>query len=396
MKRVRRALPRKNWKKHIRLIQILAYLVGMLLIALIISRLPFWQSSPTFSPTGGPTAVISPSSQAPVVPPPTITPLADAASKAAILEGRLVWWHSLDLAIAQQLQDTFRQRYPQITMQGSQSLPIAQLYPSLLADLKEGASDVDVVSLTDVEPILDLQQRGYLAGYISPSTVGLPSVYQSQPPGMWTITDCDPIGVVWNTRIISTTTNITGYAQLARPEWRGLLGLTESSGESQLAWGYEVEGAAGWGYLDQIAKNKPLIYGSPERMIAQLSAGRFPVALNAPWSTARRYTTTDKDLRLLQPAEGVPARCGAVALLSSALRPYAGKVFIDFLLSAEGQRLLGPGGRGTYPARTDGGSPSGLPNQGSFPMILPSTWSDYGRAGRDFPARWERAFGPLK
>lgn len=370
------------------------YLAGMLAIALVIARLPFWPGGGE-SPAGTPAPTASPGGFFPTPRPPTPTPPTDAKSKAAIAEGQLVWWHSFDDYAGRQLLGAFNRHYPHILVTGSQTLPLSQLYPSLVADLKATTSAVDVVLLTDIEPAWDLQQRGWLAEYASPNASGIGQVYKSQPAGFWTIVECDPVGVVWNARAISATTVITGYAQLAKPEWRGLLALTEAAGESQMAWGYEVEGAAGWDYLDLLAKNKPLIFGSADRMLTQLSTGRFPVALNAPWSIARRYLGTDKDLKLLQPPEGVPARCSAVALLASAPHPNAGKVFIDFLLSQEGQRLLSSS-RGIYPVRSDGGAPSGLPAPGSYPMILPSTWNDYGKAGRDFPARWERAFGSLK
>jgi iron(III) transport system substrate-binding protein len=127
-----------------------------------------------------------------------------------------------------------------------------------------------------------------------------------------------------------------------------------------------------------------------------VATGNPPVAINAPWSVARRHLRANKDLRLLAPKQGVPARFSASGLLFKAPRPNAGKVFLDFLLSAEGQRLLGPGLRDAYSPRRDVPGPEGLPALASITLLRPASWEDYARTGRDFPAAWERTFGSLR
>jgi iron(III) transport system substrate-binding protein len=397
MKNIRRAVFRKaNWRKYRQLTQLVAVLSGMLIIAVLIARLPLrWPGQTPGAGTPSTTTVVD-GPAATVTPVRTPTPPPTAKGKAAIEEGRLVWWHSLDEATGRAVLTTFKQRYPQILVDESQSMPLAQLYPRLMADIKAGGSSVDVVTVTDLELVWDMQQRGLLAEYVSPGAGVVPAIYRSQPPVFWTATDCDPIGVVYNPRLITATTAITSYAQFGQPQWKGLLALDESPGETQLAWGFGMESVAGWDFLAQIAKNRPLIYASPASMLTQVAAGKAPVALNAPWSVARRYLGGSADLRLFQPPEGVPARCGAVALMAQAPRPNAGQVFIDFILSPEGQNLLGPNRRGTYPSRKDGNGPAGLPAPGSFTIIQPNSWDDYGRAGRELPVRWEKAFGPLR
>ncbi|MCL4498902.1 MAG: extracellular solute-binding protein [Chloroflexi bacterium] len=381
--------------KDLRTLKLVTYLAGALIIALLIARLPLRSVLPgadSLPGLGGSSAkngIGTPGAKAAG----KAAPTADPKAGAAIKEGKVVWWFTFNEAAGQQVLAAFHSRYPQVSVSEHLGLPPSQLYPRLVADLRAGTADVDVVTLTDVDLAYDLQQRNAWASYLSPQAQSIAEGFKSQPAGYWTVTDYDPIGVVWNSRAITATASITSYWDLVQPDWKGRLGIAESQGESQLAPWQGLSATLGPGYWDQIGKNRPRVFSSPDALLAQVSAGALPVAVNAPWSTTRHYLHSGGDLRLLLPAEGVPARFSASGLLATAPRPNAGKLFLDFLLSPEGQRLLGPGLRGTYPMRPDAPSPAGLPPSSSFTLMRPQSWEEYAKSSLSFPGQWERDIG---
>jgi iron(III) transport system substrate-binding protein len=76
-----------------------------------------------------------------------------------------------------------------------------------------------------------------------------------------------------------------------------------------------------------------------------VSAGEFPVAVSLYQHRVDEYAEKGAPLQWIAPNPLVGGDPNKISLLKNAPRPNAAKLFIDFMLSAEGQKLLQDKGR---------------------------------------------------
>ncbi len=135
------------------------------------------------------------------------------------------------------------------------------------------------------------------------------------------------------------------YQDLLDPKWKGKLawaGHATTSG----APGFiglvlkDMGEEKGMAYLRQLAKQRiTQIGGSARAVTDQAIAGEYPVVLqimdHQPVISALRGAPVD--MIAMSPAMGI---LNVAGVLSGAPHPNAGKLFLDFLVSAEGQELF--------------------------------------------------------
>ena len=88
----------------------------------------------------------------------------------------------------------------------------------------------------------------------------------------------------------------------------------------------------------------------------------------------------------------MPVTLAPVGILAGAPHPNAAKLFIDFILSQEGQRLLDTELYGMYSMRSDVPPPAGQKPLAETHPLLPTDAHDYVQASRDFPRHFEDLF----
>ncbi|MGH7156281.1 MAG: ABC transporter substrate-binding protein, partial [Acetobacteraceae bacterium] len=90
--------------------------------------------------------------------------------------------------------------------------------------------------------------------------------------------------------------------------------------------------------------------------------------------------------------EGTPLTTVPAGILVGAPHPNAAKLFIDFILSKEGQELLDTKLYGMYSMRSDVPPPAGQPPLSAIHPLLPEDLAAYVQASRDFPQHFESLF----
>ncbi len=92
------------------------------------------------------------------------------------------------------------------------------------------------------------------------------------------------------------------------------------------------------------------------------------------------------------PYDGTPLAIAPVAILKGAPHPNAAKLFIDFILSQEGNTWLTRDIFGVYSSRKDVKPPEGqLPLEQTKPL-LPKDLADYEKASMSFPEHFDSLF----
>ena len=143
-----------------------------------------------------------------------------------------------------------------------------------------------------------------------------------------------------NSNLVSGADAPRSYQDLLAPKWKGRMNF----GSDEYSW-YSVmlDGmgkAKGLDFMRALARQQLHIPGGSSIMRLQLMlAGESALALAARGRRVTEYKEKGApvDYRLLDP---YPAEPNAVALMRRAAHPYAAMLFIDWLLSEEGQTVL--------------------------------------------------------
>ena len=268
---------------------------------------------------------------------------ADEASviEGAKREGKLVIYTGVERAAAQVLVNAFKSKYPFIaaeTVRASSS----KLATRLDAELEANRVGGDVIEFSLLYLTTSLQQRGELLQYDSPEYAKYPRQYSA--PGYWAASGVSNIIVLLNTRKIDEANIPQSWWDLARPFWKDKLTIDnlEVSGTGY-NWLTAIvnDASLGWRFIEALGKNRPGIERGHAGMAQKVAAGEYAGAAEMSDFHLKnlRDAAAAVPLRGVWPSEGVPSEPWTSAILKRAPHPNAARLFLDFLLSREGQSL---------------------------------------------------------
>lgn len=149
---------------------------------------------------------------------------------------------------------------------------------------------------------------------------------------------------------------IKSWKDLLNPKWKGQIVINDptTSGSGQKLMTVFAYGIMDWDYVSALAKHEPVLQRDTRLMVEWIARGKYPMVLAPHTETAFEFAKAGAPLAFNNPAEGtyLTAGFGFVGQPKGSPQPNAGKVFINFLLSKEGQTLSSKA-TGHHSARAD-------------------------------------------
>ena len=252
-------------------------------------------------------------------------------------DGEVIWYTSMSLTDFPKIVGAFERSYPYVKIKTNR-LSQSSLMPKVETEARAGHYAVDLVGSAPVE-MWELKQRNFSAPYLSPELKAFPTG-SFDPQGYWCSTEVTPIVLAFNTKLVAADDAPKSYQDLLLPKWRGKMNF----GSDEYAW-YSVmlDGmgkAKGMDFMRALARQQLHIPGGSSIMRLQLMlAGESAMVIAARARRATEYKEKGApvDYRLLDP---YPAEPNGFALMRRAAHPYASMLFIDWMLSEEGQTVL--------------------------------------------------------
>jgi iron(III) transport system substrate-binding protein len=267
---------------------------------------------------------------------------------AAGAERELVWYTAMNTPDAAPLRKLFREKYPGVTLTILRQ-PGEKIRTRILTEMRAGKFFWDVVSFNHLD-IDALAQEGLLAAYASPETrSGFPRG-AVDPEGRWAAIYVRQYVIGYNTRSVPPAEAPKSWEDLLQPVWREKFAMDESDVEWYAAMLDYLGKEKGPAFMRSLARQNPQFRRGHSLLAKLLVAGDFPLALvhAAEMDEARRAGAPVDWVRTLDPVITSPSQ---VAVSAKAPHPNAARLFVDLLLSAEGQALIRD--RGRVPARND-------------------------------------------
>lgn len=205
----------------------------------------------------------------------------------------------------------------------------------------------DVFIATEVGVMEILAKNGVLDKYISPEAKGLePGTRDRQ--GLWTGISSRTRVIIYNKNLVMEKDVPRSVFQLTGPKWKGKVAIAGTQERTTLSWVSSLMVAKGAdftrNYVRKLYANGLRILPDNTDVWQSVGRGEFAIGLtNSPnYFLARQ---AGYPVGVVYPDQkdgevGTLLNLNAIALVKGAQHPGAAKRFIDFVLSAAGQRIL--------------------------------------------------------
>ncbi len=311
--------------------------------------------------------------------------------QAAKSEGELNWYTSLPMERAEQFARLFEKQHDYIRVHLTRESTF-DIVRRVEQEIKNRDVQADVMHVLDPAIFTSLKSRGDLYRYYPDGAKGIPPEYKS--PGYWTGARLVVICMARSARVSQQDAPKT-WLDLLAPRWKGKIALKDAqTSGSAYAQYYFLREKYGRSFWANMAEQGPAMYKSGDEMLQALIAGDREVAGGVLGYKVQKYTANEAPVAPIWPSDGVPVCLGPVAILRACPHPNAAKLFVEFMVSREGQTQLSKM-LTCYSPRSDVPPPEGARPLSDFNLLRAETgWTEYLNKQSDLRAEYGSLFHP--
>lgn len=259
-------------------------------------------------------------------------PILEGAKK----EGRVVFYGSMEVQVSQKLASLFERKYPFIKTEVAR-IGSEKMAARLAGEMQAKKVRADVVHQSGFD-FYGVFQKGVFESYHSPERAAFPAEYKDDK-GYWTIDSATLNVIAYNTRMVPPPEVPKSFWDLTLPKWKGQI-LIDENESKWMAGMMSTYGEAKVLELVRKIGAQDVQFRTGHSLIQTLvAAGERPIAAVAFANGVERLKKEGAPIDWV-PVEPIIGLTFGLALTKGAPHPNAGKLFIDFLLSREGQEAI--------------------------------------------------------
>ena len=211
-----------------------------------------------------------------------------------------------------------------------------------VTEMRAGRSDADVVETNGPQMESLYREKGLQPLRSAHLKDLMPQALR--PHGHWVGTRINMFVQSYNTRLVKKEELPKSYSDLTNPRWKGRLGI-EAEDEDWFAMVVKEMGEeAGLRTFREIARVNGFSVRRGHTLLAGLVAsGEIPLAITTYSHGAEKMKQRGAPVEWFAIAPAI-GRANGIGVARSAPHPHAAALFVDFLLSPEGQAILQKGG----------------------------------------------------
>lgn len=258
--------------------------------------------------------------------------------------GNLVVYSGRSEPLIQPVMDAFKARYPNVEMllKAGQN---SQLANALLEEKANPQADIFIT--TELFTVQSLAQQGVFQSYLPTGVENLPAEFIG-PGNVWIGLTRRARVIMVNTELVSPEEAPTSIFDLADPKWKGKIaaaGSTNGSMQAQIAVMRQLLGEpATEEWLNGLLANEATFFGGHTDVRKAVGAGEFQIGLVNHYYYYLQQAEGSK-VGIVFPDQGegqigLITNATAAGIVDGAPNPATAQVFMDFLISAEGQKLF--------------------------------------------------------
>jgi iron(III) transport system substrate-binding protein len=265
-----------------------------------------------------------------------ITPtLIEAAKK----EGKVTWYTSVDLPVAEKIAKAFEAAWPGISMKVERS-GAERIFQRIGQEYSSKIHVCDVVNSSDAAHLIIWKRAGMLAPFLPEEVAEHYPKQHWDPDGMyasWRIT-LSPIA--YNTNLVKAEEAPKGFMDLLDPKWTGKIVKAHPgySGTIMTAT-QQLSRDLGWEFFEKLAKQKVMQVQSAADPPKKLALGERAVMADGGEYLVTAMKARGEPIEEVYAVEGTPLITGPSAVMAQAANPNAARLFYAWSMTAEAQQM---------------------------------------------------------
>ena len=202
----------------------------------------------------------------------------------------------------------------------------------------------DVVHTSVIETHI-MKKRGALSRYVPLESASYPGQYKD-PEGFWTSVYASGTLMGFNSRQVKRAEAPKTYEDLLNPKWKNVMGIDNT----KIEWFSMLLKLKGRPFMEKLAAQNAQIMAGNTNLLNLLAAGEFAIMAGVYEYSVDNLKTKGAPVDWIG-LEPVITYTVAASLPSQPPHPFAAKLFIEWLLTKEGQEVINQYGR--VPIRDD-------------------------------------------
>src|SRR5882724_4232385 len=253
---------------------------------------------------------------------PAAEPVTQALIEAAKKEGKVVWYTSVDLPLAEKVAKAFEAKYPGVAVRVERS-GAERVFQRIGQEYSSNIHAVDVVNSSDAAHLIVWKRDGFLQPYVPEDVAKFYPTEHKDADGQFASFRVWLSVIGYNTTLVKAEDAPKSYADLLDPKWMSKIVKAHPgySGTIMTAT-YQMSRDLGWEYFEKLALG--------ER------------AVMADGNEYNMFVEKEKSnpVEIVYATEGSPLIVGPNALFKNAPNPNAARLFQQFCFSPEAQQLI--------------------------------------------------------
>ena len=250
-------------------------------------------------------------------------------------EGEVVVYGTMSIEAATLLHGRFREKYPFIDVKLNR-LGSGKFVPRVLAEMRAKQYLADILQ-TNSLTLHYIKKEGFLTNYLSPEDKFFPAKFKEQ--GYWTTTNMNVHVLAYNTKLVPRDRVPKSYDDLLNPVWKGKMLIDPSE-----QWGalmFQIMGKEkAQRYMRELAKQNIGVRRDSSALRGQLvAAGEAPLDIDSTFGPVDDLKRRGAPIEwaALPPT---PVVTSAHGIAYRPPHPNAARLYLDYMLSREGQRAV--------------------------------------------------------
>jgi iron(III) transport system substrate-binding protein len=278
-----------------------------------------------------------------------VTPeLIEAAKK----EGKLVYYTSVDLPLAEKIAKAFEAKYPGIAVRVERT-GAERVFQRIGQEYSSGIHAADVVNSSDASHFIVWKRNGWLTPFVPEDVARFYPADHKETDGLYASFRIGLCIIAYNTNMVKKEEAPNSFADLLAPKWKGKL-LKAHPGYSGtiMTATFEMQRDLGWGYLEKLAAQNVMQLQSSADPPKKLALGERPVQADGNEYNIFQLKEAGRPVEPVYATEGTPLVVGPNGVFKEAPNPNAARLFQCFCFSGECQQLISDvgGQRSVHPA----------------------------------------------
>jgi iron(III) transport system substrate-binding protein len=271
---------------------------------------------------------------------PPATAVTPALIEAAKKEGKVIWYTSVDLPLAEKVGKAFEAKYPGIAVRVERS-GAERVFQRIGQEYASKIHAVDVVNSSDAAHSIVWKRDNLLEAFVPEDVAKFYPEAHKDADGMFASFRIWVSIIAYNTNLVKKEDAPKSFADLLDPKWKNKIVKAHPSYSGTIMTAtYQMQRDLGWGFFEKLAAQNIMQVQSSADPPKRLALGERSVMADGNEYNIFEISEKGGPVAPVYATEGSPLIVGPTAMFKAAPNPNAAKLFTAYCFTQECQQLI--------------------------------------------------------